>query len=426
MTVGQRIAQKRKELGLSQEGLGERLGVSRQAIYKWESDAALPEVEKLVNLSREFSVPVGWLLGEEDEAEKPQELTTEQLRVVEEIVGRYLAAQGGPPPPRDPDPEAEPDPPEKETKGHGESVNWLVSVILKVLAFIVALNLGVILLWRQNELEDRYQSLQNSISSSSRSVDEQIDRITRRVEEILQSQDNLTAERSAQVAERDYRTNTITISARAVPKTYVDGMTAEFILASGGETVTVPARQTEHYAFTAELTGPLTDDITVSVAFLAGDQRETQVVEQFQGLYETSLPVVMINAGPVCQKGQKGEGQRWAAQDWAVLSIYEESRGVKAASIRLALFQDGERIAWYKEEETTAPLDAVPGEDRFVYFSLEQEIPLEQGADYTLGALVTDEYGREWVVAGDTCTIKNQETNEVIENRTTDPSELIF
>ena len=40
MTVGQRIAQKRKELGLSQEALGERLGVSRQAIYKWESDAA--------------------------------------------------------------------------------------------------------------------------------------------------------------------------------------------------------------------------------------------------------------------------------------------------------------------------------------------------------------------------------------------------
>lgn len=63
MTVGQRIAQKRKELGLSQEGLGERLGVSRQAIYKWESDATLPEIEKLINLSREFSVSVDWLLA---------------------------------------------------------------------------------------------------------------------------------------------------------------------------------------------------------------------------------------------------------------------------------------------------------------------------------------------------------------------------
>ena len=50
MTIGQRIAQKRKEQGLSQEALGDRLGLSRQAIYKWESDAALPEIDKLVAL----------------------------------------------------------------------------------------------------------------------------------------------------------------------------------------------------------------------------------------------------------------------------------------------------------------------------------------------------------------------------------------
>lgn len=47
---------------------GAQLGVSRQAIYKWESDAALPEIEKLVTLSRRFSVSVGWLLGEETDA----------------------------------------------------------------------------------------------------------------------------------------------------------------------------------------------------------------------------------------------------------------------------------------------------------------------------------------------------------------------
>ena len=54
MTIGQRIAQKRKECSLSQEALGERLGVSRQSIYKWESDTALPEIEKLVALAKLF------------------------------------------------------------------------------------------------------------------------------------------------------------------------------------------------------------------------------------------------------------------------------------------------------------------------------------------------------------------------------------
>ena len=67
MTTGQRIAAKRKELGLSQEALGERLGVSRQSIYKWESDTSLPDIDKLVAMSRMFSVPVGWLLGVEED-----------------------------------------------------------------------------------------------------------------------------------------------------------------------------------------------------------------------------------------------------------------------------------------------------------------------------------------------------------------------
>ena len=42
-TLGRRIQEARKAAGLSQESLGERLGVSRQAVSKWEADAAVPE-----------------------------------------------------------------------------------------------------------------------------------------------------------------------------------------------------------------------------------------------------------------------------------------------------------------------------------------------------------------------------------------------
>ena len=101
MTTGRRIAQKRKELGLSQEALGERLGVSRQAIYKWESDSALPEIEKLIALSRLFGISIGALLGVEEEtapAEQNDELTEAQLNMVEEITRRYLASVPAKPP----------------------------------------------------------------------------------------------------------------------------------------------------------------------------------------------------------------------------------------------------------------------------------------------------------------------------------------
>ena len=65
-------------------------------IYKWESDTALPEIDKLVALSRRFGVTVGWLLGVEEAPETASapdsgELTDAQLKMVEEI-GRYIAA----------------------------------------------------------------------------------------------------------------------------------------------------------------------------------------------------------------------------------------------------------------------------------------------------------------------------------------------
>jgi len=99
MTIGNRIVQKRKELGLSQEALGEQLGVSRQAIYKWESDSTLPEIEKLVSLSRIFDVSVGWLLGVEDTPSAgSSELNETQMKMVREIVDSYLSAQPKPVP----------------------------------------------------------------------------------------------------------------------------------------------------------------------------------------------------------------------------------------------------------------------------------------------------------------------------------------
>lgn len=104
MTIGQRIAQKRRELSFSQEALGQEVGVSRQSIYKWESDAAVPEIDKLIALSRLFGVSVGWLLGVEETpgsdstdgaaapSSAPEELTEAQLNMVEQIVARFTAA----------------------------------------------------------------------------------------------------------------------------------------------------------------------------------------------------------------------------------------------------------------------------------------------------------------------------------------------
>lgn len=62
MNISEKIRSERKKAGLSQEALGVRLSVSRQAITKWENGTTLPEPDKLVLLSECFGVTTDYLL----------------------------------------------------------------------------------------------------------------------------------------------------------------------------------------------------------------------------------------------------------------------------------------------------------------------------------------------------------------------------
>ena len=53
----------RKENNLSQEQLAEELGVSRQAISKWESQVAYPEMDKIIALCNKFNLSIDDLLN---------------------------------------------------------------------------------------------------------------------------------------------------------------------------------------------------------------------------------------------------------------------------------------------------------------------------------------------------------------------------
>lgn len=66
MNLSQKIYDCRKKAGLSQEALAEKLGVSRQAISKWETGEATPEVGKLLLLANVFGVTTDWLLSEDE------------------------------------------------------------------------------------------------------------------------------------------------------------------------------------------------------------------------------------------------------------------------------------------------------------------------------------------------------------------------
>ncbi len=71
MQLHEKIVYYRKKNGLSQEALAEKIGVSRQAVSKWETGDALPEITKLKALAQCFGVTVDFLV--DDGLEEPPE-----------------------------------------------------------------------------------------------------------------------------------------------------------------------------------------------------------------------------------------------------------------------------------------------------------------------------------------------------------------
>ena len=71
MILADKIIDLRKKNGWSQEELAEKLGVSRQAVSKWESAQAIPDLGRVLAMADLFSVTTDYLLRDENEAPTP-------------------------------------------------------------------------------------------------------------------------------------------------------------------------------------------------------------------------------------------------------------------------------------------------------------------------------------------------------------------
>lgn len=70
MKLGEKILSYRKKIGLSQEELGDKVGVSRQTVSKWEIGQTIPELEKMILLAKEFETTIDELVKDENELEQ--------------------------------------------------------------------------------------------------------------------------------------------------------------------------------------------------------------------------------------------------------------------------------------------------------------------------------------------------------------------
>ncbi len=86
MNLSDRIQYLRKARGISQEGLADQLGVSRQAVSKWESEQSMPDLDKIISMSDYFEVTTDYLLkGIEPVVQKEEEQSIKHRRIASNI-----------------------------------------------------------------------------------------------------------------------------------------------------------------------------------------------------------------------------------------------------------------------------------------------------------------------------------------------------
>lgn len=89
-TLGKRITEQRKNKGMKQEELAEKLNVSAQAVSKWENDQSCPDISILPKLSEILGISIDELLTGEKEAQKVCVLPESERKDISEMTLRVL------------------------------------------------------------------------------------------------------------------------------------------------------------------------------------------------------------------------------------------------------------------------------------------------------------------------------------------------
>ena len=99
MKLSEKIVNLRKARNMSQEELAEKLGVSRQAVSRWEVGSALPDASNILQLSKLFGVSADYLLNDDYKGEAPAPIKSKSVSsiagtIINKIISLCVAGFG--------------------------------------------------------------------------------------------------------------------------------------------------------------------------------------------------------------------------------------------------------------------------------------------------------------------------------------------
>jgi len=432
MTLGQHIQELRKRAGLSQETLGERLNVSRQAVSKWESDVTIPEVDTLIAMSKLFGVTVGELLQVEQPTETAaEELTERELSAIEIIVRRYVE-------------ETESRRAKSLPKPAKFSRRWLLPIAAAALLVILA---GSALLNRLEDMTNQVNRLQNQLNNLNSNVSSQINGITNQVTDLLEKQNSLTVDCGARLVQYDLQNSSVLFEMWATPKTWQEGMTVTFHVTCDSGVFSVPGTDNGAHRFSASISFPLTDEtVLIDANFTMDGVTQTQRLSVNRYLLSNTFPWVEFPASGLNRlfnhslpsgsefffredelyvdaflfppEDQFGKDETLFPDDYPLIT-----------SIEVGLFLNKTLVTWLVPKELF-PSVAIPEHSSWssTFCLPATSLILRTGDELVLAARITDNYGRTQFVWVDGVMVEDNSTTRIalVDSRTLDPDQWEF
>lgn len=358
MTTGEKIAALRRDHKLSQEALGEKLGLSRQAVSKWEADQAVPTMDNLMELSRLFGVPVDTLL-------RPD--------------APFPAA------PAEENSIDAPAAPETPHKGVSPSRDKILAIGGAAL-LCVSLALNAVCLYQIAQLKGEVQALRVQAGNVNTVYYPGTDADTG---DFAESSEHMTLDPE--------NTEQLIVTFSAVPRAASDGETAKFLLRGGEQSWECEAEDDAGGGYRGSLTIPMVDEYSVYLVLTDrnGGTRNLLIASEsdIENRFSIDVQAYWSSGGPTFSFGKN--------TFTGTLSTYVDSHDAledNSFTGRIILYQNGKEIA-----EQPLEYRSQGGEYGANIYDTEVRLGTFEGrmSDFSIKVEITDAYGRVFTVSPD-------------------------
>ncbi len=299
MELYEKLYELRRASGMSQEELAEKLGVSRQAVSKWESGATQPELSKLIELSKLYSVSVDELLSlehakpEQDAAESPIQSNAEKAPA-EKLSFRDFCIQ------------------------HKKIIGG-AAVAAMALAALIAV--GVHYNNRINSLSMQVNDLRSQLYNVQNNLSNQIAGISNNVSDILARESSLISQYSYEVKSVNLKKQECTLAFSLLPKTISENTIVNIGVIDHGNSSPLDSYRPGYSADLTQdgfgylhgsVTVPLSDELGVNVNFMTNGETQSQELDTISNLKSQYQPQLKSFLSPISYERQASS--KWQYQ----------------------------------------------------------------------------------------------------------------